>query len=124
MATTPKIDLIPNTLDLALYAGDGASIRLTVTDNDEMPLPIDGEVAAQIRKAPIDPEVLAEFSVNLSQGAEGIVFISLTGEQTAALIVASKAVFKGVWDVQLHRTGAEPITLAKGKVECDADVTR
>ena len=121
--STPKISLIPDALDLALYAGDGVSIRLTVTGNDSAPLSVDGEVTAQIRKRQLDPEVLAEFVADLTGGATGIIFISLTGEQTAALIV-DKPVFKGVWDVQWHKTGSQPITLVQGKVECNADVTR
>lgn len=121
--TTPKISLLPEELDLALYAGDGAAIKLTVTDIANEPLPIDGEVSAQIRKAKTDVEVLAEFVADLTSGATGVVIVSLTGEQTAALIT-TKPVFKGVWDVQWQKVGAEPITLVQGKVECDADVTR
>lgn len=120
---TPKISLIPEELDLALYAGDGAAIQLTVTDNDSVSLPVDGEVTAQIRKTRVDVEVLAEFAADLSNGATGVVVISLTGDQTAALI-ETKPVFKGVWDVQWQKAGAQPITLVQGKVECNADVTR
>lgn len=123
MATTPKLSLIPDTLDLALYAGDGVSIRLSVTDNADEPLPVDGEITAQIRKTRLDSEVVVEFATDLTNGDEGYVFISLTGEQTAALIV-DKPVFKGVWDVQWEKTGEEPITLVQGKVECNADVSR
>lgn len=120
---TPKISFIPEELDLALYAGDGASIQLTIADNDNAPLSVDGEVTAQIRKSRGDEEVLAEFSVDLSAGPTGVIFISLTGDQTAALIT-NKPVIKGVWDVQWKKTDAQPITLVQGKVECNADVTR
>lgn len=120
---TPKISFIPEELDLALYAGDGASIQLTIADNDNAPLSVDGEVTAQIRKSRGDEEVLAEFSVDLSAGLTGVIFISLTGDQTAALIT-NKPVIKGVWDVQWKKTDAQPITLVQGKVECNADVTR
>src|SRR3954462_3972103 len=118
----PKIDLRPNTLDLELYAGDGVGISLTITDTAEDPLDVEGAVTAQIRANRLDASSLAEFTADLSIGS-GIVVISLTGEQTAALIV-DKPVFSGFWDVQWVKPGAEPITLMQGKVKCYADVTR
>lgn len=123
MPTPKKISLLPEALDLALYAGDGALIRLTVTDNPGEPIPIGGEVIAHIRKARIDADPAAEFSVDLADAAMGVVLISLTGEQTAGLIGA-KSSFKGVWDVQWKPTGGQPVTLVQGQVECNADVTR
>lgn len=123
MPNVPKISLLPEQLDLVLYAGDVASLQLTVTDNAGEPKPIAGEVTAQIRKTRLDAEVMAEFNADLTNGPTGIVLISLSGEQTAALIT-DKPVFKGVWDVQWKKTDSEPITLAQGKVECNADVTR
>lgn len=120
---TPKLNLLPDTLDLALYAGDGVNIKLTVTDNADAPLPVTGEIKAQIRRTRLGTEVMAEFAADLIQGDEGFVFISLTGEQTAALI-EDKPKFKGVWDVQWIKPDEEPITLVQGTVECGADVTR
>jgi hypothetical protein len=123
MPTIPKISLLPESLDLDLYAGDGASLQLTITDNDSAPLPVEGEIKAQIRKSRLDTTVLAEFNADLVNGPTGIVLISLDGEQTAALIT-DKPVFKGVWDAQWKKADAPPITLVQGKVECHADVTR
>lgn len=120
---TPKISLLPDKLDLALYAGDGASIQLTVTDLDGEPVPITGDYTAQIRKARLDTDSLADFNIDWVDEALGVINISLTGVQTAALIT-DEEMFKGVWDVQWHPENAEPITLLQGKVECDADVTR
>lgn len=117
------IDLRPNTLDLELYAGDGAGLRLSVLNPDETPLEVTGEVKGQIRLKRLDAMSVAEFSVDLSEGADGVVIISLTGEQTAALIT-TKSTFSGVWDVQWTKPGAEPITIAQGKVRVYADVTR
>lgn len=120
---TPKISLLPEPLDLALYAGDGASIRLTVTDNAGASIPVGGEVIAHIRKTRSDVAPAAEFSVNLVNAATGVVIISLTGVQTAALL-GGKPSFKGAWDVQWKPTGGQPVTLVQGRVECNADVTR
>lgn len=120
----PKINLLPNKLDLALYAGDGASVRLIVTDNADVPVPlIPGEIKAQIRKARLDDVALAEFNWNVDDVTPNIVDITLNGVQTAALITDEER-FLGVWDVQWVKENQDPVTLAQGKVECDADVTR
>lgn len=123
MPIPKQVSFIPDTLDLALYAGDGASMKLTVTDNSSSPLLVEGEITAQIRKTRLEPDALAEFSVVIDTGEVGAIFVSLTGEQTAALLGGKKS-FKGVWDVQWVKPDAEPITLLQGAVECNADVTR
>ena len=119
----PKIDLRPKFLDLELYAGDGVTIQLTVTDNAVAAIDLDGAITAQIRAARLDVEVLAAFSADLTGAADGIVLVSLTGEQTADLITDDE-LFTGAWDVQWVKVGSEPITLVQGKVKCHADVTR
>ena len=120
---TPKISLLPDKLDLALYAGDGVIIKLTVTDNAGAQVPLTGEILAQIRASRLDTDPLAEFNYNLDDANPGLVLLTLQGTQTAALITDAAA-FKGVWDVQWHPENQEPITLVQGKVECDADVSR
>lgn len=121
---TPKINLLPSKLDLALYAGDGAAVRLTVTDNAGLAVPLlPGEVTAQIRQTRLSVESLADFNTDFSGDDLNILTLTLNGEQTAALIT-DEEIFKGVWDVQWVKENQEPITLAQGKVEVDADVTR
>lgn len=119
----PKISLLPDKLDLALYAGDGVSIRLTITDNNNVPIPITGGITAQIRETRLDAEALADFNFDLNEFEPGVVVLSLNGVQTASLITTEDK-FKGFWDVQWQAENQEPITLVQGKVECDADVTR
>ena len=119
----PRIDLRPNTLDLELYAGDGASIQLAIMDNEGRPIPIEGEVIAHIREARLDASPMAEFDADLTDSELGIVLVSLTGEKTAALI-DTELLFSGAWDVQWVAPGSEPITLIQGRVKCYADVTR
>lgn len=117
------LSFIPQNLDLRLYAGDGAGIRFTITDSLGVALPITGEMKAEIRanREDLDP-ALATFDVDLSDFANGIVLISLTGEQTHALITGDE-IFTGVWDLEWAPTGDEPATLVQGKVECYPDVT-
>jgi hypothetical protein len=118
-----KLSFIPQTLDLSLYAGDGAGIRFTITDSTNAPLSLTGEMKAEIRanREDADP-ALATFDVDLTDFAAGIVLISLTGEQTHALITDAET-FVGVWDLEWTPTDDEPATLVQGKVECYPDVT-
>lgn len=122
MGRASKIVLVPQHVDLELYAGDGASLRLVVTDPSGAPIPLDGVVTAQIRVARNDAAIAASWAADLSGAADGIVLISLTGAQTAALV--NGADFDGFWDVEWDSTGQEPVTLMQGKVTCELDVTR
>ena len=118
-----KLSFIPQTLDLVLYAGDGAGIRFTFTNSGGTALPLTGEMKAQIRanREDADP-ALAEFDIDDTDFATGVVLISVTGEQTHALITDDEK-FTGVWDLQWTPTGDEPSTLVQGNVECFPDVT-
>lgn len=123
-----QIALVPETLDLVLYAGDGIQFKLTCVDETNAPINLTGTVEAQIRLdrlTPTDPP-LAEFGVDLTGAASGEVILSLTGLQTQDLLngAAKPGKFTGVWDVQWTATGSEPRTLCQGKVDCNADVTR
>jgi hypothetical protein len=122
------LNLRPEVLNLFLYAGDGISFRMICTDTKNEPIDVSGDVKAQIRlegDAPDPP--LATFSVNATDAYKGIIVLSLTGEQTTALMgdpgnTIEK--FTGVWDVQWTPGGSEPRTLCVGSVECVTDVTR
>jgi hypothetical protein len=122
------IDLQPQVLDLILYAGDGVSFRLICTDKAGAPVDITGSVEAQIRLNRSKDEVpIVEFTANLVDAYQGIVILSLAGDQTQTLAdhpSASAGKFKGVWDVEWEPAGLEPRTLCQGDVECVADVTR
>lgn len=118
-----KLSFIPQILDLSLYAGDGAGIRFTITDSTGAPLPLTGEMKAEIRaNREADDPALATFAIDLTDFAAGIVLISLTGDQTHALITGNET-FVGVWDLEWTPVGDEPATLVQGKVECYPDVT-
>lgn len=117
-----KITYDPQILDLVLYAGDGTSFSLTVTDPEGDPIPLTGTMIAQIRaerEAPDPPS--AEFEIDLSDAALGKAVLELTGVQTHSLITPEK--FEGVWDVQWTPENGEPMTLCQGKVECFPDVS-
>lgn len=118
-----KLSFIPQVLDLLLYAGDGAGIRFTITDSTGAALPLTGQMKAEIRanREDVDP-ALADFAVDLTDASTGVVLISLTGEQTHALITADEK-FVGVWDLEWTPANSEPATIVQGTVECLPDVT-
>lgn len=124
----PPISLVPQSLDLRLYGGDGVELRLTVTDTDGSPLPLTGSIDAQIRPSRTSNQEAAVFAADLSDGDTGVVYLSLTGDQTAALhgVPPQQPVerFQGVWDVQWTPASAEPVTIIQGNVESALDVTR
>jgi hypothetical protein len=121
MGRCQQINLVPQSVDIELYAGDGASLRLVVTATDGTPIPIDGVVTAQIRLTRTDPAIMTAFATDLTDGPEGIILLSLTGLQTADLVNGQD--FSGVWDVEWNSGTAEPVTLMQGKVSCVLDVS-
>jgi hypothetical protein len=127
-AISKEINVQPQILNLALYAGDGLSFRLVCTDLAGAPVDITGTVNAQIRIRPIaDDPAVVEFTAGLTDAYLGIVTLSLTGEQTHALSIdpsSRQGKFTGVWDIQWIPADSEPRTLCQGKVECVSDVTR
>ena len=123
-----KINLQPQVVDLALYAGDGVDIPITCTDGAGAPVDLTGSVKAQIRLERLTPDPpVQEFGVNAVDAYTGRVIISLTGDQTKELSTngsSENGTFVGVWDLQWTPAGKQPRTLCQGKVECSADVTR
>lgn len=124
MAAPVKISLVPSSLDLALYAGDGVSLIFTLNDSSGNPLDVTGTVEAQIRHKRDDTDPLATFTADLTNHAAGEVVLSLTGAESAVLVVAGTDQFTGVWDMQWTKAGGEPVTVLQGAITCDADVTR
>lgn len=123
-----QINLQPQVLNLMLYSGDGVEFRLLCTNGANAPIDVTGTVKAQVRlDRATENAPIVEFASNLVDAYQGIVILSLTGEQTKELsehTSSDNGKFKGVWDVQWIPAGKEPRTLCQGVVECVADVTR
>lgn len=121
---TAQVSVVPQRVDLVIYAGDGVTLRLTAVQAETGDiLDLAGEIAAQVKANRSDPDAITEFTVNTDQAAEGILDLSLSGEQTAALTMDEPR-FKGAWDVQWIAEGEQPRTLVQGSLTCDLDVTR
>ena len=123
-----QINVQPQVLDLALYAGDGVSFKLKCTNANGAPIDVTGTVKAQVRleRLTADPPI-AEFTTGMVDAYQGTVVLSLSGEQTQDLSEHESSKdgrFIGVWDVQWTPAGSQPRTLCQGKVECVSDVTR
>ena len=122
------INIRPQVLDLMLYAGDGIEFRLICTDSGNAPVDITGVVRAQVRLDRLNQDPpLAEFTVDMQDAYQGIIVLSMTGEQTQELVEDSPGPagqFTGVWDIEWEPANQEPRTLCQGKVECVADVSR
>lgn len=127
-----SLTIQPPVLDLSFYAGDGIAFKVICTDDAEPPAPVDvrGVVVAQVRldRVTTDPPVVV-FSSIMTQAQQGIILLSLTGEETQPLVThpsvkPGSGKFSGVWDLEWTASGAEPRTLCQGKVECLADVSR
>lgn len=126
----PDLEVLPPVVNISFYAGDGVSYKLLFKTNEDPqePLPITGTIEAQVR-VNRDPTALAviAFSADMSEADDGVIYLSLTGEQTQDLIdhtSTKKNKFKGVWDVEWTAPGSDPRTVIQGDVECFADVTR
>lgn len=114
----------PPTLNINLYAGDGAVLTIETFRSASEPLALTGELVAQIRPARTSAEILEEFSVDMDRATEGVVVLSLTAEQTDGLLVRGQRDARAVWDLEWLPPGGEPITLLQGTVRCVRDVTR
>jgi hypothetical protein len=107
---------LPGSHNLTLYRGDSFRVGFRFEqDGSPRPMPTTGWLA-QIRERHGSTTVLAEFTVDTSAAADGIVSIALTPAQT--LLFSS-----GVWDLQ-HTDGAEVRTWMQGQIIVRADVTR
>lgn len=129
MSFTAEISLVPQKTDLHLYAGDGATIRLKFVQQGSALDMSDGEMTAQIRVNRMDVTPAAEWAVDASDAENGVIVLTITGEETASLLQyfnqqRYRYGMKGSWDVQWHPTGREPVTLFQGDCYCNADVTR
>jgi len=119
-----EIKLVPQAVDLQLYSGDGAKFTVTVTDPAGVAIDLTGDITASIRQDRSKP-VDADFAIDASEAAGGILRLSLTGAQTGGLLGDTPGVkFVGAWDCQWVPPADEPRTLVQGKVTCIPDVTR
>lgn len=128
-----SFDLRPARVDLALYAGDGAELKIT-PGVDAL---VNGAWIAQVRTSPDSDDVDVAWTIGDVQdggAAADYRVISLTGTNTGTLAGLGVPVqdtslglltrYSGWWDVQATPAGGQPKTLARGSITVDKDVSR
>lgn len=107
---------LPDTLNLAVYAGDDVSVDLVIQDADGADADLsEARVRAQIRVRPQWPSVAGVFSSGISGN---IISLLLPGSVTARL--PSRC----VWDCELTDATDQVTTLVAGAITVTPDVTR
>lgn len=109
------LDLTPAELNILFTRGAPLEGTLDFTDGTD-PIDFSGSTfAAQVREYPDAPDIVAiDWDIDDSDSATGVLVISLTAEQTAALPPTS------YWDLQM----ADGSTLLRGVLSPEPDVTR
>lgn len=117
----PRIPLSgPVNVDLSVYRGDSGAFRITVTDSNTPPQPIDISAAtwdADIRATPPALDVITRFDVIPVVGDTSSVDVVLTHENSELLDADC------VYDVEM-RIGESVSTLMYGTIFVITDVSR
>jgi hypothetical protein len=118
MTSPQTIEVLPQVVHISFYQGDDFLLDVAVTDpEDGSPIDVSGMTPkAQIRHTAADPTVLAEFAIDSTDAATGLLHLSISSTVTTALPET------GIWDVQL--TSPKVSTIAAGNVLCTRQVTR
>ncbi len=112
---TPTLKLLPGALDISIQRGDDVRIQPTLREAGvPLVLPTDGWMG-QIRET-IDGELLASFTIDGSEGASGIILITLPA-------AASKTLPKRcIYDIECSTGGVR--TYLAGKFIVEGEVTK
>jgi hypothetical protein len=106
-----------------IYAGDRNLHHIFVVQNG-VPVNLTGQVArAQARAKATDELPATEAVIQVVSAAGGHLLLSWPGAGIRSLL-AGKATFKGVWDLQLASGVADPQTVVAGTFAAEMDVTR
>ncbi len=108
----------PVSKDLKIYAGDDYTCMFTFKNGAGDPLNVSDFVfRAQIRSYPQASTVMAEFDVDGSSSATGVIVLRLGKTVTRVLK-------DGVWDFQRTDSSGNVRTLVAGKITVEPEVTR
>jgi hypothetical protein len=110
----------PTEVDILVYRGDSGRFRITVTDNETPPNPIDISGMtwdADIRLKRNDTTVIASFTIVRVLGETNSIDVVLTKENAALLPK------KSYYDVEMS-DGTSVTTLVYGQINATEDVSR
>ena len=108
--------MLPATRDLTIYQGDAYDHEASFVAADGTPLDMTGTWRAQLRRSTSTAEPATSFAIDDTDAATGVLVLSLTAAQTAALTAG-----KYVWDLEDTATAS---TYLRGQVEVIAQVSR
>lgn len=119
-----SVDLGPASLDVSgVRAGDRNLLALTLTEGNR-PVDLSGlELTAQVRVKSTDLDAALTAVVTVTDASKGQADLRFPGDDVRDLL-AGKASWKGVWDLQLGNGSGDPVTLVAGKWSAEMDVTR
>ncbi len=122
VADTPNVGIVPAPVNLTIEQGNTWSAQLAFADGNHTPINLSGYTfAAQVRPSYSSSAVTATFTCTVTDAAGGLMTISLTSTQTAALLAPSK----GQWDLWMYQTSpATALRIMAGDVFVIARVTR
>lgn len=122
--TAPTLYLGPAQANLSgVRAGDRNQFHIIITQQGA-PLDLTGlSPRAQVRAKATDETSTTEAVIAVVDAPAGHLLVSWPGDAIRTLL-AGKATFKGVWDLQLASNGSDPQTVLAGTFQADMDVTR
>jgi nitrogen fixation protein FixH len=117
-----NVGIVPATVNLTIEQGNTWSASLTFTDGTGTAINLTGYTfTAQIRPAYSSSTVTATFTCTVTDAIHGVMTLSLTSDQTAAL----PAPFTGQWDLWMSTTSpATALRIMAGNVTVVPRVTR
>lgn len=118
----------PGNLDLTIVQGANFSRTIQFKDSEGVVIDLTGvTIEAKIRREFSDAAALQAFTASVTDAANGVVVISLTAAETAALSLTGssnqRAQSLGVWDLELTDTGRVERML-QGKVTLSQEATK
>ena len=118
-----KVDLTPDSLDLVLYAGDGADFQINFEDDTGNPIDVSSYTwTSQIRKSRNSSEHI-DLSIDASLSSTGVITVLIPPAVTRSL-GESNWNNERQWDIQCVVGAGDPHTVLQGTVYCSQDVTR
>ena len=92
---------VPGELNIVGTRGDTFTLTITITTNGTTPVDITGRTyTSQVRRYWDDPAVAATFTCTVTNGPNGVLVITLSAAQTAALEDGTY-----YWDLQENASG-------------------
>lgn len=123
-ASSVVVPLGPARVDITgVRAGDRNLFTITLTQAGTPVDLTDMVVTSQARLKSTDPTPAISAIVEVLDAVAGEISVAWPGDDVITLL-AGKAAWSGVWDLQLAPVSGDPYTICAGTFKADMDVTR